>query len=249
MSEELKVAIEAAKEGGKHALKHYDKDLTVELKDDNTPVTVADKESEEVIKNHILKSFPNAKFVGEESGGSVDEDEFWTIDPIDGTRSFNRGIPQWCTLISLCKKEGPVIGVCYYPINNQLMYAERGHGAYLNGEKIHVSKINSFSNALLGYGNPRYVKNKKSLLRIIELAGSSRSWEATYSIFLLTQGKVDAFYDGYGFVWDVAPFKVIVEEAGGKITRPDGSTWSYKGRGCVATNGLLHDEVIKLINN
>ena len=121
MSEELKVAIEAAKKGGKHALQYYEKDLAIEFKNDNTPVTIADKESEEVIKNHILKSFPDAKFVGEESGGSVDKEEFWTIDPIDGTRSFIRGIPQWCNLISFCKKDGPVLGVCYYAVNNELM--------------------------------------------------------------------------------------------------------------------------------
>lgn len=249
MSDELKVAIEAAKEGGKHALKYYEKELTVEFKDDNTPVTIADKESEEVIKKHILKSFPKAKFMGEETGGSVDEDEFWTIDPIDGTRSFNRGIPQWCNLISLCKKDGPVLGVCYYPVSNQLLYAEKDSGAFLDGKQVYVSKIDKINKSLLGFGNPRYIQNKRKLLNLIEVCGSARSWEATYSIYLLAQGKVDVYYEGYGHVWDVSPFKVIVEEAGGKITRPNGSAWSYKGRGSVATNGLLHDDVIKLIND
>lgn len=249
MSNKLKAAIEAAKVGGKRALKYYEKDLEIELKNDRTPVTIADRKSEEVIKSHILKSFPNAKFVGEESGGSTKEDEFWTIDPIDGTRSFSRGIPSWCVLIGYYKNSQFELGVCYYPIFNQTLYAQRNKGAYLNGKKVHVSKIDSLNKAFLGFGNPRYMEDKNSLLNLIDLAGSARSWEVTYSNFLLAQGKVDVVLDGYAYLWDVSPFKVIIEEAGGKITRINGDPITIHGKGYLSTNGLLHDEVVKIINN
>lgn len=248
MSEELKVAIEAAKEGGKHALKYFEKELEVEFKDDNTPVTKADKESEEVIKKHILKHYPHAKFVGEETGGSVEEDEFWVIDPVDGTRSFSRGIPQWCTLLSLCKKDGPFIGVSYWPVTNEVLYAEKNKGAFLNGKPIHVSKIDHIGRALLGFGNPRYIDDKEKLLKLIEICAAGRNWEVTYSMTLLAQGKIDLIYDGRGFIWDNAAYKIIIEEAGGKFTKLDGSPWDYYGHGGLVTNGLLHDVVLSILN-
>ena len=250
MSNELKVAIEAARVGAKSAIKYFNKNLKVSIKEvDKTPVTIADQESEKAIKSFLLSKFPRAKFVAEEIGGSTKEDEFWIIDPVDGTRSFSRGIPGWAVSIGYYKNSVFELGVCYYPIFDQILYAQRGEGAYLNGEKVHVSQIDSLNKALLGFGNPRYIENKSSLLNLIDLAGSARSWEVTYSNFLLAQGKVDIVLDGYAYLWDVAPFKVIIEEAGGKITRIDGSPITIHGKGYVSTNGLLHDEVIKLINN
>lgn len=249
MADELKAAIEAAKEGGKYALKYFEKEFEVEFKDDNTPITKADKESEEVIKKCILKYFPDAKFVGEESGGSVDEEEFWTIDPIDGTRSFSRGIPSWGVAISLYKNPNFELGVVYFPSFDDILYAQKGKGAFLNDKKVHVSKVNLLNKALLAYGNPRYIENKKSLLNLIESAASGRSWEVTYSNYLLAQGKVDATLDGYAHLWDYAPFKIITEEAGGRVTKLDGSPITKHGLGYIATNGLLHDEVVKLFNS
>lgn len=249
MTKELKTAIQAAKLGAKQALKYYDKNIKIELKEDHTPVTIADRETEEVIKKCILQSFPNARFVGEESGGTVNEDEFWTIDPIDGTRSFSRGIPLWCVLIAFCKKGEVQAGVCYFPLLNSMLYAEKGKGAYLNKRKVNVSRVNKISECFFTFGNPKYIKNKQALLQLFEVCGATRGLEATYGHFLAIQGKTDVSIDGYGLVWDTAPLKVITEEAGGKISRLDGEPWSFSsGRGCIISNSLLYNEVIRILN-
>lgn len=100
---ELQTAIEAAKVGATTALKYFNKGIAVDYKEDKSPVTIADKKTEEAIKNFITSKFPGAKFVGEEFGGKINDDEFWIIDPIDGTRSFSRGVPEWCVMISVSK--------------------------------------------------------------------------------------------------------------------------------------------------
>lgn len=249
MSEELKIAIEAAKIGAKKALSYFNSDLSIDYKEDLTPVTIADKETEKEIKNFIKSKISNAKFVGEEEGGNINQDEFWIIDPIDGTRSFIRGIPTWNVLIAFCKNKEIICGVCYFPILNELLYAEKSKGGYLNGKKITVSKINNIKKAYVSYGSPRHFKDKKMLLNIFEKVGSARSPDAAYSSFLLCIGKYDAHIDGYGQIWDAAPFKIILEEAGGKFTNLKGEKWKITDRGYIATNGLLHNEVIAILNN
>lgn len=250
ISKELQAAIDAAKFGASYALKYFDNDsdIKLELKGDNTPVTLADKESEELIRKHISNSFPGAMFVGEEGGGNSEEKEFWIIDPIDGTRSFSRGIPGWCTQIALYRNLDFQLGVCHFPIFNRTLYAERGKGAYLNDKRINVSKIDDFSETYFAHGNPRYMKDREPLSRLTDAAGSVRSWETTYSVSLLAEGKVDTVLEGYALLWDYAPWAVIIPEAGGRITRMDGTELTLNGRGYVATNGLLHDQVLEIIN-
>ncbi|MBI2622149.1 inositol monophosphatase [Candidatus Microgenomates bacterium] len=250
MTDELKVAIEAARIGAKVALKYYDKNIEVIFKEnDKTPVTIADYESEKAIKSFILKRFPSANIVAEESGGSTSKDEFWTVDPIDGTRSFARGIPGWCVLISFFRKEVCELGVCHFPIFEQTLYAKRGGGAYLNNKRVHVSKIDTLNKAYFGFGNPKHTKKLNAVMRLVGASASTRSWEVTYAAFLLSQGKVDIVYDEYAQIWDRGPFCVIVEEAGGKITNLQGKPLTIEGRGYIATNGLLHDEVIRVLNH
>lgn len=248
-SSKLQTAIDAAKKGANEALRYFDKNIEVVFKDDNTPVTIADRKSEETIKNYILSKFPDAKFLAEESGGEVSESGTWIIDPVDGTRSFSRGVPGWCVLIAYYEKGEFLIGVCYFPVQDELLYAEKGKGAFMNGKKVCVSKIEKLNKAYIGFGNPKYMKDQQVLLDYINASASARSWEATYCEFLLAQGKIDALVDGYAQLWDIAPFVVIIEEAGGKITRLDGSPIGLTKRGCIVTNGLIHNEVLKIINN
>jgi len=249
MSDELKIAIEAAKAGATNALQYFDTDIPVSVKaEDNTVVTKADKEAEEVVKSYISSRLKNALFVGEESGGIINHDEFWVIDPIDGTRSFIRGIPTWCTIVSLCRNDDVVLSAIYFPHIDTTFYAERGEGAYENGKRLHVSKISKLSDSLLGFGSPRHITDKDSFWKLVKSTASSRSWDPTYSACLLTAGKVDVHLDEFGKIWDMAPFKVMVEEAGGVITRLDGSPWTLEGSGTIMTNGLLHEDVVKILN-
>ncbi len=248
MSDELKVAIEAARLGAKNALKYFDTDLKVEIKEDNSVVSMADRETEEVIKSYISSKFPNAKFMGEESGGSVSEKEFWTIDPIDGTRSYLRGIPTWCVIVCLCRDQDVQLSVIYFPHIDTIFYAERGIGAFENGKKFHVSKIDKLENVYLGFGSPKHFIDKTVITDLIEATASARSWDATYTGCLLASGRIDVHIDAYGKVWDMAPFKVMVEEAGGKMTRLDGSPWTFEGQGALMTNGVLHYEALAIID-
>ena len=249
MPDLLTTALDAAKLGSEKALSYFDKDIDVEYKSDNTPVTIADKEAEKTIRKRIMESFPNAKFVGEEGGGDLKQDEFWIIDPIDGTRHFSRGIPSWRILIGYVKVGSFELGVSYSPFETGTVWAQKGKGTFTDGKRTNVSGISRLSEALMCNGNPKYFTNKQSLLKLIEASGSVRSFDTGYSQALVAMGKVDVSVDSYGAAWDVAPYIPIIQEAGGKITNLQGGTWSFEDVGCIATNGLLHDEVVQILNS
>ncbi len=248
MSDELKIAIEAAKKGAENAIKYFYKGIDSSVKDDGTVLTHADTETEEVIKDFISAKFKNAKFVGEEYGGNIKEKEFWCIDPIDGTRSYARGIPTWCTIVSLCRDDDVYLSVVYFPHIDTIYYGQRGLGAFENNKKLHVSSISNIKDAFLGFGSPRHIKDPNSFWRLVKATAGSRSWDPTYTGCLLAAGKVDIHIDEWGKIWDLAPFKVMVEEAGGKITRLDGSPWNFEGSGAIISNGILHDKALSIFN-
>ncbi len=248
-SEELEIAIQAAKVGAKVGLKYFDKPIQVQIKEDKTVVTHADFEAENAIKKFILSKDSTAEFLAEESGNQTHSNTFWIIDPIDGTRCYVRGIPFWCSLVTYVENGEVKLTCCYFPlVKNGLLYGERNKGAFCEDKKIHVSSVSNFESAYLTFGSIRHFKDKNQLLRVVDKINGVRGYEPTYGSALLVQGKVDIQIDVFAYAWDSAPFKVLVEEAGGKITHPDGSSWNLSGRGIVATNGLLHDEVIKLYN-
>lgn len=246
MSEELKTAIDAAKKGAEKALSYYNTPLTVTFKNDSSPVTKADKETEHIIKESIQRVFPHANFLAEESGGDKTQESFWIIDPIDGTRCFSRGLPHWCILIALYKKGEIVLGVSYFPVLDKLFYAEKGKGTYCNDDQIHVSNISSLKNALVAYGSPKHFKHKQVILDLIDESSAARCMDD--SIQYVISGKIDALVDGYAQTWDAAPYITIIEDAGGKITNLKGEKWTLSDRGFIASNGLVHDEVVKIVN-
>lgn len=247
-SHELRVAIDAARAGAQKALEYYNQNIETTLKADKTVLTQADLESEKVIKETILREFPDAQFLAEEGGGQIHEDAFWIIDPIDGTRSFSRGVPTWNILIAYCQNKKVKLGVSYFPVLDGLLFAEVGKGAFCNDEQIHVSNVSSLEKAYVATGSPKYFKNKQLILDLVEASASLRIHDLTFSAFLTSQGKMDALVDAYGKTWDCAPYKVIIEEAGGRITRLDGSEWELDGRdGSVITNGILYDQVMTIV--
>ena len=246
--DELKVAMEAAKAGATHALKYFDTDVKVEVKQDQTVVSKADREVEETIKSSILSKFKNANFLGEEGGGDVTQKEFWIIDPIDGTRNFLRGIANWCVIVCHYREGRVQTAVIYYPFEDTYYHGQRGKGAFQDKKRLHVSTIPEFKDTYFAFGSPRHFQNKQLIIDLIEKSASSRAWDATYCGCLLVSGRIDAYIDGYGKAWDLAPFTLLVDEAGGKLTRSDGSAWTIQeGTGAIMTNGLVHDEMIKII--
>lgn len=247
MSTELKVAIEAAKKGAEYAMTFFGKEMVVGKKGDNTVVTKVDKETEELIKKTILNKFPDANFVAEESGGNKKEKEFWIIDPIDGTRSFTRGIPTWCVLIAYYKNNKITSGLCYFPIFNWLAYAELNKGVYFNGKRVQVSKVKNLENSTIACGSLKFFKNDKLLTKLIEVSAALRAPDFAFASLFLAKGGFDILVDRYGMIWDIAPFKIIIEEAGGKVTNWNGNPWTITDRGCIATNGILHNKVMEII--
>ncbi len=249
MSDLLKTAIEAAKIGAETALKYFDNnsDLNATLKSDKSILTLADPATELEIKKFILLKFPDANIVGEETGGSTAYNSFWTVDPIDGTRIYARGINTWAVLISYYDRGDFQIGVCYFPILNELYYAEKGKGAFLNDKKLHVSDINPLKSSLINSGNSQYYKQKKILLDLVEKCSVVRGYETTYADCLVAAGKMEASIDNYAQLWDFAAFAVIIPEAEGIITNYQGDRLSLKDRGFVASNGLIHNDLLEIV--
>ncbi len=248
MSNELKIAIKAARAGAKKAISYFNTDIHVEIKSDNSPVTIADKETEKAIRTCITSAFPHAKFVGEEGGGSKSENEFWTIDPIDGTKFFIHGIPLWSTLISLYRKGNVVLGVSYTPQIEELLYSEKGKGTYLGKRQCRVSKIDRLEKSFIVYTDIRRIPSVQNLLTLLEKSAYSATFLSAFGYHLVANGRAECFIDPNVKIWDIAPFKVIIEEAGGRITDVDGREWNKNSTGAVATNGRIHDEVVRILN-
>lgn len=246
-SKVLRTAINAAKAGAEKVLHYYYEGIQAELKADKTVLTAADHESEQVIIDEILKTFPDAVFLAEERGGEKTQETMWIVDPIDSTRSFQRGIPTWNVLVSYQEAGEIKLGVSYYPVLEDLYYAEKGKGTFRNGKPIHVSSYNTLASSFIGFGSQRHFADKQVLLDLIEASASSRSPDPTYTAALIAQGSMEGLVDAYGMPWDFAPYKVILEEAGGRITKLNGEPWTIDdSKGCVISNGLIHDELIEI---
>jgi fructose-1,6-bisphosphatase/inositol monophosphatase family enzyme len=248
MSTKLQIAIDAARAGAAKAQEYFLTDIDIKTKPDSSVVTIADHDSEKVIIDIIRKAEPDASFIAEETGGDMEQTTCWIIDPIDGTRTFTRGLNTWCVLVAYYENSQPLIGVCYFPVLDTILYAEKGQGAFVDDKKVQVSKINNLKEAYLGYGSLRHFRNKQIVLDLTDASASSRSPDATYAAYLVGCGKLDVMIDGYAQPWDVGPFATIIPEAGGKITNLKGEDLTLKDRGYIATNGILHDQVLTIVN-
>ena len=246
----LPVAIKAVKAAERIILDHYQSELMVTTKDDMTPVTVADRQAEDIIKQTILTTFPEHTFFGEE-GEKVDlrnhKGFTWIIDPIDGTKSYIRGIPLFGTLLALMQDGELIVGVSNAPIWSELIYAAKGEGAFLNGKQLNVSTVNNIDDAYLINGRLKYFEDINKISQLLELSRQSQ-WSRGMGDFwiyhLIAQGKVDIAMEGSVKFWDIAAAKVIVEEAGGIMTQLDGKSINYRSTTVLATNKLLHAKAV-----
>lgn len=249
-TEELGTAIQAAKLAAKHATTIYsEQSIDYSSKgSERDPVTKADTECERIIRETILTKFPNANILGEEQGGSLDNSEGWIIDPIDGTQYFVRHIPLWGHLIAYISNERPVVGVSYLPLMNELIYASLGNGAFCNEEKIYVSTIDQVKNSIFNHSSIRHITDRlPGFLRLSEMCLQMRGIGDAYGFHLVAQGKTEGMIDGHMSPWDAAARMIILEEAGAKATNYYGKPWSLKENNCIVTNGLIHDETMKIL--
>jgi histidinol-phosphatase len=227
MSPFLKTAIEAAQAAQLVINKYYAGEFEVEIKPDQSPVTIADVETEETIKRIILDAFPDHGFFGEETGKvNEDADYNWLIDPIDGTKSFVRGYPFFSTQIALMHKGELIVGVSNAPGFNEMAYAEKGEGAWLNGEKIAVSDIQELSKSTLSLGNIATIAGKpqwQTVGGLIQDVHRIRGYGDFYHYHLLASGKIDIIIESDVNILDIAALSVIVNEAGGCFTDLSGN--------------------------
>lgn len=249
-SEFLTTGLEAVKAAEEVILRYLKDGFTTEFKQDLSPVTIADKEAEHVIKQVISEHFPEHTFHGEE-GEKEDLSNHhgysWVIDPIDGTKNFMRGNPNFATLLALMHNGELILGISNMPLMNELMYAEKGAGSYLNGERVHVSDISKLDEAYLSHGSLKYFMRTNTIDQLLEISTEvrqTRGFADAWSYHLLAQGKLEVMIEPYCRLWDIAPAKVIIEEAGGRFTQLDGQPISPDSTTALATNGKLHDTLL-----
>jgi histidinol-phosphatase len=245
--EELTFALNLCDDIDRYTLESFEKrEFSVTTKADCTPVTEIDQETERRIRAALLEKYPDDAIEGEEFGTDVaGHSRVWVVDPIDGTKNYLRGVPVWGTLIALCVDDQPVMGVISAPSLHRRWWATKGSGAYLNGKQIHVSKVDDISMCEGSYGNyVGFVEGgyEHGVERLVNNLSRVRALGDFWSHMLVAEGALEVGLDPVCAPWDIAPVKIIVEEAGGKFTSFDGDDSFRKGSG-ISTNGLIHEEL------
>ncbi len=251
-SKELQFAIAVAKKAGDVALQYFQAGVKADMKADNTPVTVADRECEAIVRKAIAESFGQDAILGEEEGASgAQASRKWIIDPIDGTYNYARGVPIWALLLALEVNGEVEVGVVHAPAMNETFWAEKGGGAFRNGERIHVSKISAVAESFFVFGGPNRLAQSdlwEPLRKTIAATYRQRALGDYLNFAYVFTGKAEAALEVDVKPWDLAPMKIIAEEAGGRYSDLSGGQSIYEGS-CLVSNSLVHDELLKLLSN
>ncbi len=246
----LEFAVSMAQQAGQKTLSYFGGDLRTELKADSTPVTQADREAEQLCRALLEARFPDDGIVGEEFGASrVDAPRRWIIDPIDGTKSFVRGVPLYGVLIALEDAGAPVLGVVHFPALSETVAAARGSGCYWNGRLARVSEIDTLNGALVLTSDAESFAEEGHAAEWKRLTGGAamaRTWGDCYGHALVATGRAEAMVDPVLAIWDSAALLPIVEEAGGVFTDWAGRR-VYDGGSGIATNAALAREIRELL--
>jgi len=244
------LAVESARKAGDLARSYYETTFAVEHKADKSPVTIADREAETLIRTMVAAAFPNDGFLGEEYGKEPGTSGFrWVIDPIDGTKSFVRHIPLWATLIGLEYQGEQIGGVAYIPVFGMTYRALRGDGAFVNERKIRVSNVASLADSLICYSSINWFTRAGREKTFIELAGRTarqRGYGDFYGFVLVAEGAAELMVEHGVNPWDIAATKAIIEEAGGAFTDWDGIA-TIERPDVLASNGRVHAETLGIL--
>ncbi|MBL8866328.1 MAG: histidinol-phosphatase [Planctomycetia bacterium] len=244
------LAIDVARQAGGLAKKYFDEGFEVEWKQDQSPVTIADKQAEELIRTTIRKHFPGDGFLGEEYGDEPSTTGYrWVIDPIDGTRAFVRHIPIWGTLLGLEYRDDVIAGIAYAPALGNLWRGLRGDGAYVDDRRIHVTKTTKLDQAFLSYSGVSWFKKAGHLDRFTQLCNATerqRGLGDFYGFTLVAQGSIDIMVDHGVHAWDIAAVVPIVEEAGGVFTDWSGQR-TIHSTDVIACAPALHAPTLEIL--
>ena len=247
----LRTALDAAQKAAEISRAYYAGNFTVTTKEDRTPVTQADVECEQAIRAIILNAFPDHGFYGEETGRTQgDADFLWLVDPIDGTKGFVRQYPFFSTQIALMHHGQIVLGVSSGTMMDELAWAESGCGAWLNGKRLKISRIDNPDRAAVSTGNLKSLAGSdgwNALGRIVNRADRIRGYGDFYHYHLLAAGKIEAVIESDVNILDIAALSIIVAEAGGLFTNLNGDPVDLETGSVLAANPSLHAKYLRLL--
>jgi histidinol-phosphatase len=246
-------AVEAASAA---ALRHFRRGVRVEVKPDRTPVTAADRDAETAIVAVIRAAYPGHAILGEESGAhGGDAANRWIVDPIDGTRGFTRGGSFWGPLVALEHEGDVVVGAMAMPALGETLWAARGRGAWMEREgadpaRLEISGISDWAEASLSFGEFRGVfspEREQAILELARTAAQARCYGDLAGAAMVLTGRAEAWIEDGVKIWDIAPLKVLAEEAGGRFTDLAGRSTVSSGN-CLLSNGLVHEYVLRVLS-
>jgi histidinol-phosphatase len=248
----LDFATETAYLAGRLTLGYFQTGVRPDFKADDSPVTIADRMAEQLIRQRIEARFPEAAIVGEEFGsqGSEDATFRWFIDPIDGTKSFVRGVPLYAVLLGLEIEGQPVVGAAYFPALDEMLSGATGLGVWCNGRRAQVSSVERLDRAYACFTDPGnfITRNRKAAWdRLVQATYVRAGWSDAYGYLLAATGRVEVMLDPYMDTWDCGPFPAIFSEAGGYFGDWKGKVTLY-GHEALATTQKLLPEVLKILN-
>ncbi len=251
LEEYYSFAVETAYLAGRLTLGYFQSGVRPDWKADDSPVTVADREAEQLIRRRIEKQYPQHAILGEEFGTTTDQAApfRWIIDPIDGTKSFMRGVPLYGVLLGL-EIEGKVeVGAAYFPALDEMVAAATGLGCWWNGRRAHVSSVAALDRAVVSFTDALNFEKYDRLAawqRVLRASYYRVGWSDCYGYALVATGRAEVMLDPIMAVWDCGPFPPILSEAGGYFGDWRGNSTIYASEGLATTQALL-PEVLKLI--
>lgn len=247
LEQALLVARNAAQAAGELIDHYYARGVDVRIKADATPVTLADEDSERVIREILLAAYPDHAIYGEEGGRTGDSDYLWLVDPIDGTKAFVRGYPVFSTQIALMHRGELVLGVSSAGQFGERAWARRGGGAFVNNERVQIGPAMKLADAQLSVGNVKTLASDPrrwlALAELVRGANRTRGYGDFLHYHYLARGAVDAVIESDVNILDIAALAVIVREAGAVFSELDGTPLTLDTRSVLAAVPALHDEL------
>jgi myo-inositol-1(or 4)-monophosphatase len=259
-SADLKVMIDAARAAGDGLMRHFGALASLGVRTKSGPadlVSIADEEAERTIRAILGKARPSYGFLGEEGGATSggDDAQTWIADPLDGTTNFLFGTPLWGVNVALAREGDIVAGVTWLPVLNEMYVAEKGAGAWLNGQRIHVSSRHRLVDSVLGCGIPfagkpdHPVFAREMALLSANVAGIRRTGACSVDMAYVAAGRWDAYWERALNAWDMGPGVILVREAGGVASSVTGAALDVHGGNVCVSNGTIHDALIEQLNH
>lgn len=259
----LQIARQATAIAKEEILLHYGEAVQVEWKPDNTPVTIADRNAEQKVRAFLERETPSFGFIGEEFGRTNSDAEYqWILDPIDGTKSFVRGVPLFGTILGLYHRDRSIVGVISLPALQSELSAAVGEGAHVDGRIAKVSSVSHLDQATVLSGTMNTMEARgfgDSFARLRRASQLYRGWGDCYGYYLVACGRAELMVDPVVSIWDIAAMPVIFSEAGGAFSQINGNTRLLDSSGNIlagtdgftgmASNGLLHNKAIEYLNS